>query len=303
MQFVCIVIICQLKRDCMIEYKDLKEIDLKLFLDSGSRIKVDNLFIEPYKLKEIRDFGYTSYMNNIQWISVTKDEFLSSVEDEGRRNALNAQKDNLKTFDFYCKFGGKEILDRAINSMKMIFRTDDVMLFNEKMLAIDFRKRGIVYKDEEGNDVVDLKTVDNLTEDDLTVIHRDNFDEIVDVVKYQNYLKKPEVKEEVLNPVDEATKKLMEDMEKNRQKVEQKNKAKRISENGGKEDSNDISDIISAISSKSNSLNKLNIWELTIHQIYDEYSRLELIDNYDFSIKAMMAGAEKVDLRHWSSKI
>ena len=105
------------------------------------------------------------------------------------------------------------------------------------------------------------------------------------------------------NPVDEQTRKLMEEMEGFRKKVESKKKAQKMAEQGGEDEDVDIADIISAVSSKSNSINRLNIWAYTLYQLYDEYSRLELIDNYDFSIRALMAGAEKVDLKHWSSKL
>ncbi len=94
----------------------------------------------------------------------------------------------------------------------------------------------------------------------------------------------------------------MEIMENNRKKVEAKKKAKRLAEHG-EEEQIDISDIISAVSQKSNTVDIFNIWNLTLYQLYDAYTRLELIDGYEFSIKAMMAGAENVDLKHWSSKI
>jgi len=79
-------------------------------------------------------------------------------------------------------------------------------------------------------------------------------------------------------------------MELMRKKIEGKKKKQQSDDGDGEID---ISDIISAVSSKSHSINKLNVWQLTLYQLYDEYARLELIDNYDFSIRAMMAGAEK----------
>jgi hypothetical protein len=152
--------------------------------------------------------------------------------------------------------------------------------------------------------VVDTDLLETAEEDDLKIIHRDNFDDIVEAVRLQNYLTRPEKKSKSKdeNPADEETRKLMEHIKKMKEKVEEKKKMKSQAEGKDDEDA-DIADIISAVSAKSNSINKLNIWELTICQMYDEYSRLELIDNYDFSIRAMMAGAENVDLKHWSSKL
>lgn len=286
----------------MRDFKELKEVDVKLLLLKGSSIKVENLVVKPYTIGEIiENYGYVNYMQNLQWISISIDDFLSSVNDERKIAVLNKQKENLKTFDFYYKLGGKEILEMLIESMKMIFRTDDVIALDNGVIAVNFTKRGFIYEDEEGNFHYDTEVVESLTEDEVTVIHRDNFDDIVEVVKLQNYLKKPE-KDESPNPVDEQTRKLMEQMEMNRKKVAEKKKVQQANEYSD-EDGIDISDIISAVSSKSNSLNKFNVWDFTLYQLYDEYSRLELIDNYQFSIQAMMAGAEKVDLKHWSSKI
>ena len=284
----------------MREFKELKEVDVKLSLLRGASIRVENLVIKPYTLKEIEEYGYTKYMENLQWISISIDDFMSSIDDENKLAILNKQKDKLKTFDFYYKLGGVEFLAVLIGSLKMIFRTDDVIPLDDGVIAINFVKKGFIYEAENGDFLYDSEVTKTLTEDELTVIHRDNFDDIVEVIKLHNYLKKVEKKDSSPNPADEQTKKLMQQMEENRRKVEAKKKAQQGRD--GDEDI-DIADIVSSISSKSNSLNKFNIWDFTLYQLYDEYSRLEIIDNYDFSIQAMMAGAEKVDLTHWSSKI
>lgn len=283
----------------MLDYRELKSVDLKLYLQSGSSIKIENLVIKPYTLEEIRDYGYTNYMQNLQLISVSVDDFLSSVEDKNKQAILEEQRANLKAFDFYVTLGGLEFLRKLIKALTMIFRTEDVVLLNKDSIAINFVKNEVLEANEEGELFINYEKLEALNEEQLTLVHRDNFDEIVEIVKLQNYLTKPKEEKEELY-ADEETRKLMEDMERHRKRVEAKKRAQK--EADGEEDV-DISDIISAVSSKSNSINKLNIWQFTLYQIYDEYSRLELIDNYDFSIRALMAGAEKIDLKHWSSKL
>lgn len=283
----------------MREYKELKELDVMLSLLRGADIRVDNLIIKPYKLKEVQEYGYTRYMQNLQWMFMSVDDFISSVEDESKLNILRKKKDNLKAFDFYCKLGGADILALLMMSLQIVFRTEDVILLDNSVIALNFEKKGIAYRDEKGSIKIDSEILEMYREDELEIVHRDNFDDIVKVVKLQNYIMK--AKEDVKsNPADDKARQLIEQMEANRKKVQAK---KNITKNNSQENNIDISDIISAVSTKSNSINKLNVWELTIYQLYDEYSRLELIDSYDFSIKAMMAGAEKVELKHWSSKI
>lgn len=71
-----------------------------------------------------------------------------------------------------------------------------------------------------------------------------------------------------------------------------------------KEEQN-FNDYISAVAAKVPGLNILNVWELTMFQLIDQLNRLNLIDNYEFSLQALLAGADskKIDVQHWTSKI
>lgn len=282
------------------QFHDMKEIDLKLALLSGSKIELGNLEIVPYTLKEIKDYGYTKYMSNLQWISLSIDDFIDSILGDNKKKILDINKDALRVFDFYIKLGGKEIQDKLIDVIKMIFKNDDVTVLDDSIVALDFIKLGVVDVDDYGNIIeINDDKLNQLDEKDIKIIHRDNFDDIVKIFKLQNYLEKPEEIIEEENVADEEARKLLEHMKEMRKKVEEKKR-----QQSDYEESNiDISDIISAVSSKSNSINKLNVWDFTIYQLYDEYARLELIDNYDFGIRAMMAGAKDVELKHWSSKL
>lgn len=281
------------------QYRQLGSIDLKLKLLGGKGIQVDNLEIIPYTLGEIRDMGYTYYMNQLQWLLPSVDDFIKSTEDIEKKMVLMTERNKLKVFDFFSRLGGNELREVAMTALSTVFKTKDIYFLEEHgMIVFDFYKLGVFYKDEDGRIQIDSEKLDTLPEENLRVLHRDNFDEVVQVMKFQNGIAKVN-KEDIENPADEATRKLMEQMKENREKV---NRMKSLEQPDG-DDSIDISDIISAVSAKSYSVNKFNIWDLTLYQLYDEYGRLELIDNYDVSVRAIMAGAEKVDLTHWSSKI
>lgn len=287
----------------MKSYKELEQVDLRLSLLSGDGLVVENFEISPYKIGEIKEYGYSNYMRNLQWLSLTVDDFIKSVTDLEKRIYLETEKSKLKTFDFHVKLGGQDFLDGLLVALGMIFKTDDVRLIDEGTIAIDFVKLGILEVNEEGELSVNKEALESINEKDIKMISRGNFDDLVEAVKIMNYLSKPKKKESKEGePADEETRKLMEHMENMRKKVEEKKKLKKQMEDDDDNDI-DISDIISAVTVKSYSTNKFNVWDLTLYQLYDEYARLELIDNYDFSIKAMMAGAEKIDLKHWSSKL
>ncbi|UUV46968.1 hypothetical protein [Bacillus phage vB_BanS-Thrax5] len=283
----------------MLQYRELRNVDIKLKLLGGQGIRVDNLVLTPYTLGEIRDMGYTYYMENLQWLLPTVDDFIKATDDIEKKMILMTERNKLKVFDFFSTLGGNELRQVAIMALSTIFRNKDIYFLEEQgIIVFDFFKLGIFYKDEDGRFQIDSEKLDKLPEEDLKVIHRDNFDEIIQVMKLQNGLTKLS-KEDVENPADEETRKLMEQMKENREKVRRMKSLEKPDD----DDSIDIADIISAVSSKSYTINKLNIWDLTLYQMYDEYGRLELIDNYNVSVRAIMAGAEKVDLKHWSSKL
>lgn len=284
----------------MKEFKELSSLDLNLRLLSGESISVGNLEIIPYKLKEIINYGYVDYVSNVQWLCLSVEDFIKSVIDLEKRAILQSEKSKLKAFDFYFKLAGQEMREGLLTSLAMIFRTDDIRIIDDGIIAIDFMKMGIFKSDENGELIFDNNKFNSFEVDDLKLVHRDNFDEIVKVIKLQNYLDRPsKIEHDDANPADEETRQLIERMRKMKEKVEKKKKRQQEYD----DDDVDISDIISAVTVKSYSINKFNVWDLTLCQLYDEYARLEVVDNYSFGIKAMLAGAEKIDLTHWASKI
>ena len=283
----------------------MESVDLKLHLQSGtlSKFRVDNLIIEPYTMNEIKEYGYSKYMENLQWLMITIDDFINSVVDVEKKMMLMAEKSNLKIFDFYTVLGGNEFLEGLMTALTMVFKTDDIhYLKGEGIIVINFEKYGVIVFDEDGNMDFNKEALSALDEEDVQIVHRENYDDLIKAIKIINYLEKLEGKKlDESNPADDETKQLMEHMKKLNEKVEKIKKAQRMDED--EDDSFDLSDIVSAVTAKSNSMNKLNIWNHTLYQVYDEYARLELIDNYEFSVKALMAGADKIDLKHWSSRL
>lgn len=286
---------------CRVELVMTNDLDLKLKLFSGATFKVDNMDIVPYTLKEIIDYGYSRYMQNVQVLSIEKEDLISSIENESNRKALEDQIEEVRAFDFFVKLGGLEMQQLMLMALSMVLRAKDIRILEEKnIVVVDFIHLGIIEEFGDGNYDFNTTKFDEIPDEQIKIIHRENFDEIVNIVKLQNYLSSPEKSEKKeSNPADEETRALIEHMEMMKKKVQDKKRKQQKSEGGDI----DMYDILDAVSVKSNSINKTNIFDLTIYQVYCEYARLELIDNYDFSIKAMMAGAKIDALKHWSSKL
>ena len=64
-------------------------------------------------------------------------------------------------------------------------------------------------------------------------------------------------------------------------------------------------EIIAATATHAGSYNLLNIWDLTYYQFFDHYHRVVISDDYDISLKSILAGADpkKVEIKHWASSI
>lgn len=62
-------------------------------------------------------------------------------------------------------------------------------------------------------------------------------------------------------------------------------------------------DIISSVCAKHPSISLFNVKNLTLYQLYNQFHRLNYIDEYTINIQSMLAGASNVNLEHWSRKI
>lgn len=249
----------------------MEQLDTKLKLLAGQGINVENYgVVNPLKLKEIISFGYSKYLQSLNILcSNFKDLLTDGLELDGEERAM---------FD-------------EISPFQLLIYTDDLefttliessySLFLNGEAKIDRDKACIVIQQGDSTLVVDDKNNDN----------------IINIIKLQNYLLNAEDNNS-FKPANDQTRKFKERLEKLKQEA-QKYKSKEEQE----ESDIDIFDIISAVSSYSNTIDEFNFGELTIYQLYTKFKRIEMIDAYDLSIKSIMAGGQDVDLKHYTSKL
>lgn len=246
-----------------------EKIDIQMRLLSGQTMYVDSIPIRPFSLGEVSSIGYSIFQGNVNILLLTLDDMIDSIEDFELSGMLKANKHQYKVFDMYV--ASPEMSDVLIDSLRMVFRTKDIFL--------------------EGDEVDDLRIV----VDEKYHINRNNFDEIAKVVEVQN---NPSFsgEEDDYNPANEVARSIAEKIRKGKEKA---NKSKAL-ESGG--EGINLADMISAVSAMSNSINKLNVWDLTIYQLYDEFARLNKIDNYKLQIQASM-WASDMEIEHWSEPL
>lgn len=257
----------------------MSETDIGLTLLSGKPFMIDNLEIIPKTLSEVQEIGYDNYLMSLQGMMITKKLFTESLDENKVKIIEEETKESGKNtvFDYYIRYAEKDFLQLLGLGLRVAFSTDDIILEGERIL-IDSSQR------QEDSD------------EPLKIVSRDNFDWIVKAIKLQNNFPLEPKEEEIVEAKDERARALREQMEANNREVARRKQQ----QSQGNEIPFDS--MISAITTRSNSINKFNIWDLTIAQIYDEFDRINAIDRYDLNIKAMLAGADVEDLKHWATK-
>lgn len=118
------------------------------------------------------------------------------------------------------------------------------------------------------------------------IVDKKTFDEIRDVLKLQNCIEKKIKAKTANSKAEEIRQKIL----KGRLQLDKKN-------------NNIISfeDLVSVLAANGNGLNILNIWDLTMYQFNNQFSRMQMIEDYNINIRQLLAGAKKEDmvLKHY----
>jgi hypothetical protein len=236
--------------------------DNKLKLMSGEPFFLERIGnIRPLTLREIARIGYQKYIEHLNLFLISKknfikEEFIDEID--------------INFFNIMIAFSDEDFDNYIKKSIKTFFGIDTEVVKENLM---------IIAKDPE----IDF------------CISSDNFDDIRQVIKWQNGLDDEKVLDDEVKYKNERAKQILDKLKKSQAEIQKQKKKEK--------NDLDFADIISAIASKSFSLNKLNVFDLTVYQMYDEFKRLDLIDNYHLATQAMMQGAKNINLKHWTSKI
>lgn len=249
----------------------MEEVDLKLKLFGGRPVLAKGYGnITPLKIREVVDVGYSEYMQCLNILTLEVKDFLKDSKD------IDLSQYNV--FELIIAFGGEEV--------EKVFETS-LSLFLGGEAIIDKESRRVFLKK---------------SDEEILIVDKRNYSEIQEVIKWQNFINSfDEKKISGFNPADEETRKLKEQMDAVAKKRDELKKKQNPNEEDD-ESNLDFYDILSAISSKSYGVSELNVMELTIYQVYRKFKRMEIIEQYDISIKSILAGAQNVKLKHWSSR-
>jgi len=235
----------------------------------GLPIPVGGVDVHPLKVKDVVLVGEDYYQYQLSLVTMFK--------------KVIQIRSNLEDSDF-----------AQINDFVLLFYivTMHPSIKDEVQLAIEF-----FLSDGYKADInVDQLTIDIYNADDqlLAQFNEEQYLEFIEIIKHQNYLDKQD--DDDIRPADDAARELMEQRKRAREMIA---KAK-----GHKGEKLSLADYLSIASGKS-LRNNTHFLDITIYSFYNYLERLMLIENYDVSLKQILAGADakKIKIDHWAKKL
>ena len=229
--------------------------------------------VYPAKLGEIIDLGYDKFQQYLSVITTTKP---TDVKQDDELNKLLSQ---LTDFQFILFMSS---IDPSTNVLlKEAFR-----FFTHEEVSLSIEPAVIIIGPKAEQRIMDEKKFYDLQR----VIKRMYFIEVEgeEIIIYEDD--------------DPATKRLKEQMRRNRERV-RKAKANKSSQEKGSDMK--FSDLIGSMTINDCGLNIHDIWDITYYAFHDQLKRMGWRDQFNINQKAALAGAKinKSQLKHWMRSI
>lgn len=237
----------------------------------GLPIPIDEVNIYPLKVKEVILIGENLYHYYLTIVTMIKKVM------EIQSNLTMEELEEIDEFAllFYLTEKNFPFIQDVKKAMEFFLRPNKEIVFDVKEEKI------LIYDTSSERKLIGFFV-------------KETYDEFIDVLKHQNHVQQDDKEDE--RPADEATRELLEQRRKAREAVA---KAK-----GDLGEKLSLADYISIINAKSLNINS-DFLEATIYNFYDYLERLMLIDNYEVTLKQILAGVDpkKVKLKHWATKL
>ena len=238
----------------------MKDLKLNYFeLISPDPIYIQNVggILSP-KLKDISRIGINTYQFYLNIILMDLKTYFTMVNQSEQFESLSDEyKENLSVYDLLIsEEENAKLLQNALD-----FFIAETVIWSKEHNAF------LIYKD------------DNI----IGFITKEIYLQICDLICQRNYIKSN--LEDDLSKI--KSKKALEIMKKLQKGRSEKAKVAKTDNNM------ELGNIISAVANRSQSLNMINIWDLTVYQVWDCFSRLSNNNIYDI---------QSMSVAHWGNK-
>ncbi len=222
------------------------------------------------KLKDIARIGINTYQYYLAVLLMDLKTYFTVNGQEKHFEALSEEEKNrINIFDLLTMDNASTaLLQNALN------------FFIEEDIVYSAAHNGFLINknipDEKINQTADKYTFTG-------IITKESYPLICDLISQRNYIKSDRP-EDLSKVKSKKASEIMKKLQKGREKKSNRSKADKNLELGN---------IISAVANKSQSLNIINIWELTIYQLWDCFSRLSNNSIYDIEAMSVAAWGNK----------
>ena len=230
-----------------------------LDLLSPEPIRMENVggILSP-KLRDIASIGYGTYHFYLELLLMDLEKYFSMIghaEDYGRLS--DEEKSELDMFDFWtANEQSADLLKKVLN------------FFIKEEVVYSGQDRCFLIQNGNGN---------------IGVITRDSYPQVRDII-CQRVCIRPGQEEDLSKVKNKKALEIAKKLQKGRSQKKKQEKADKNMELGN---------IISAVANRSPSLNILNIWNLTVYQLWDCFSRISNNNIYDIQARGVAAWGNK----------
>ena len=250
----------------MIEVKGANISELKLM--RGSPIEIEGMgMLHQFTIGELESIGEKKYENWLQMLSIETDVL---------KNLLNIDEgQEFTTFDFIianCLMGDGSFLEDTIEALSFIFKKEVVFIEEKACFVIGDR-------------------------DDNNIISKENYELFRMILRLTNSIDKKE--DVVENPSNAKAAEIL------KKRKEARKKLKEAKANQGNSDPLTWGDLVSILCANGNGITLENVWNMSVYSFNKQFVRMQMLEEYDISIRSLLAGAKKedIELKHWMSAI
>ncbi len=250
----------KIHRVCLVLRLEDDTLKLSYFeLLSTEPIKIQNIgSIASPRLRDIASLGYHNYQYYLSVLLLNAKTYLSSINGSTEYGSVSDE-------ELTC-----------INIFDLLTSNEQSRLLLKNVLNF-FIKEDVEYSP--GHNAFLIKNNGRQT----GAVTRETYPQICDLICRLNCVK-PNAEEDLSKTKSKKALEIMKKLQKGRAEKAKRTKADRNMELGN---------IISAVANKSQSLNIINIWDLTVFQLWDCFSRLSNNNIYDIQSMSVAAWGDK----------
>ncbi len=230
-----------------------------LDLLSPEPVRMENVggILSP-KLRDVASIGYDAYQFYLELLLMDLEKSLSMLGHKEDFDRLSdEEKTDLDMFDLWTANGqSANLLEKVLN------------FFIKEEVVYSGQNRCFLIQDGNG---------------DVGTITRDSYPQVRDII-CQRVCIRPDQEEDLSKVRNKKALEIAKKLQKGRSQKKKQEKADKNMELGN---------IISAVANRSPSLNILNIWDLTVYQLWDCFSRISNNNIYDIQARAVAAWGNK----------